>query len=271
MLDLRAIRPTVQRMAQALVRHMPACVDRDDLVQAGMLGALYASRTWEADRGEFEVYARPRIRGAMIDELRAGDPLTRHDRRRLKQVEAAGRAAAANGRVRWAAIAQALGITEQALHDLRAIGHRHTVVTGSAGQSGMDEEDLESRTATGPIEDQPDHIVLRRQMARIAFEEIGRLQGRQRDALVLQIDHGLTQVEIGERWGLTPARVSQITSAAVERLRQAVLLRKADADALAAGLPPVDASLAKVDLPLGDLLAPDIVTGCTTRLLHGMG
>ena len=66
--------PLVRRIAYHLMGRLPASVDVGDLIQAGMIGLLEASRNFATDRGaSFETYAGIRIRGAMLDELRRTD------------------------------------------------------------------------------------------------------------------------------------------------------------------------------------------------------
>jgi len=64
----------VRRIAHHLAARLPASVEVDDLIQAGMMGLIEASRSYDADQGaSFETYASIRIRGSMIDEIRRGD------------------------------------------------------------------------------------------------------------------------------------------------------------------------------------------------------
>lgn len=70
--------PLVRRMAHHMVARLPASVQIEDLMQAGMLGLLDALGRFEEGLGaQFETYATQRIRGAMLDELRRGDWLPR--------------------------------------------------------------------------------------------------------------------------------------------------------------------------------------------------
>ena len=70
--------PLVRRLALQLIAKLPASVDLDDLVQAGMIGLLDALGRYQDDQGaKFETYASQRIRGAMLDELRANDWVSR--------------------------------------------------------------------------------------------------------------------------------------------------------------------------------------------------
>ena len=66
--------PLVKRIAYHLLARLPANVQVDDLIQAGMIGLLEASTKYDASKGaSFETYAGIRIRGAMLDDVRKGD------------------------------------------------------------------------------------------------------------------------------------------------------------------------------------------------------
>lgn len=82
--------PLVRRMAHHLAAKLPASVQIDDIIQAGLIGLMDAAGRYEEATGsQFETYAAQRIRGAMLDELRANDWLPRSMRRALRQIEAA--------------------------------------------------------------------------------------------------------------------------------------------------------------------------------------
>ncbi|HZX78101.1 sigma-70 family RNA polymerase sigma factor, partial [Lysobacter sp.] len=103
----------VRRIAHHLAARLPASVEIDDLIQAGMLGLIDAARNFQADQGAaFETYASIRIRGAMIDEIRRGDWVPRSVHRRYRDVVAATRAVEqATGRAATAAeVAAELGV-----------------------------------------------------------------------------------------------------------------------------------------------------------------
>ncbi len=90
--DIVEFLPLVERMATRMVRKLPPSVLREDLVAAGAIGLMDASRRFDGDRGgaQFEWYARVRIRGAMVDELRTLDWLTRNERRKARAHAATG-------------------------------------------------------------------------------------------------------------------------------------------------------------------------------------
>jgi RNA polymerase sigma factor for flagellar operon FliA len=80
----------VRRMAHHLAAKLPASVQVDDIIQAGMLGLMDAAARFEETQGtQFETYASQRIRGAMLDELRQNDWLPRSVRQALRRIESA--------------------------------------------------------------------------------------------------------------------------------------------------------------------------------------
>lgn len=72
----------VDKTARLLMMRLPPCIEFDDLVQVGHLGALDAQQRYEPTVAQFNTYATYRIRGAMVDYLRSVDPLTRDQRRK---------------------------------------------------------------------------------------------------------------------------------------------------------------------------------------------
>ena len=80
--------PLVRRMAHHLAAKLPASVQIDDIVQAGMIGLMDAASRYKEGQGSaFETFASQRIRGAMLDELRESDWLPRSMRKALRRVE----------------------------------------------------------------------------------------------------------------------------------------------------------------------------------------
>ena len=82
--------PLVKRIAYHLMAKLPASVQVDDLIQAGLIGLMDAAEHYDDTQGaQFETYAVQRIRGAMLDELRQCDWLPRSARKTLRQIETA--------------------------------------------------------------------------------------------------------------------------------------------------------------------------------------
>ena len=84
--------PLVKRIAYHMMSKLPASVQVDDLIQAGMIGLLDAIDRYEGSYGrQFESYAAQRIRGSILDELREADWLPRSLRKKMRQIEDAVR------------------------------------------------------------------------------------------------------------------------------------------------------------------------------------
>ena len=82
--------PLVRRLAHHMIAKLPANVELDDLIQVGMIGLNDALTRFESAQGvQFETFATQRIRGAMLDELRENDWMSRSSRKSQKDIEKA--------------------------------------------------------------------------------------------------------------------------------------------------------------------------------------
>ena len=89
---IRQYQPLVRRLAHHMMAKLPASVQVDDLIQVGLIGLSEALTRYEAAQGvQFETFATQRIRGAMIDELRENDWMSRGSRKSQKEIEQAMR------------------------------------------------------------------------------------------------------------------------------------------------------------------------------------
>ena len=89
---IRQYSPLVRRLAHHMMAKLPANVQVDDLIQVGLIGLSEALTRYEAAQGvQFETFATQRIRGAMIDELRENDWMSRGSRKSQKEIERARR------------------------------------------------------------------------------------------------------------------------------------------------------------------------------------
>ena len=87
---LRQYVPLVRRLAHHMIAKLPPNIELDDLIQVGMIGLSEALTRYEVAQGvQFETFATQRIRGAMIDELREGDWMSRGSRKSQKEIERA--------------------------------------------------------------------------------------------------------------------------------------------------------------------------------------
>src|SRR5450830_356723 len=87
---IRQYQPLVRRLAHHMMAKLPANVEVDDLIQVGLIGLSEALTRYEAAQGvQFETFATQRIRGAMLDELRGNDYLSRGTRKQQRTIESA--------------------------------------------------------------------------------------------------------------------------------------------------------------------------------------
>jgi len=214
--------PLVKYVAGRVGTGLPAHVDVADLVQSGIFGLVDAIEKFEPERGlKFETYAMQRIRGAILDELRAQDWVPRSVRSRARDVERAlERLEARLQRTATdAEVAAELGITVAELRDLYAQLHLTSVmaldelIAAGRGSASL-AETLPDDRAEDPVLTLVDQDS-RRQLA----DAIAQLSERDRVVVTLYYFENLTLAEIGKVLGVTESRVCQLHTRAVLRLR----------------------------------------------------
>jgi RNA polymerase sigma factor FliA len=208
--------PMVRRTAFRLARRLPPNVEVGDLLGAGTEGLLKAVDRYDAARNpRFEPYAEARIRGAILDELRASDTMTRHGRRRLSEVSRTIRSLeSVLGRSpEEHEVATALGITLEAYQRLA-----EDLAKGPAlarlGEIDPDE--------VASSEDDPVTTLGERELRPRVAAAIHELPERTQTVLALYYQEECTQAEIGKILGVTESRVCQILGDATARLRGAL-------------------------------------------------
>jgi len=208
----------VKRIAYHLMSRLPPSVQADDLIQAGMIGLLEASRNYDASQGaSFETYAGIRIRGAMLDEIRRTDWTPRSVHRKARQVAEAVRAIEnAEGRdARDVEVAQKLGIALNDYHRILqdATGCRVFSID-DAGANGDEPQPSSDANRNEPL----DSLHTADFKAALA-ESIANLPERERLVMAMYYDEELNLREIGEVLGVSESRVCQIHGQALIRLR----------------------------------------------------
>jgi len=235
----------VRKQAQALVRHLPANVERSDLIQVGMLAIAQSavSFEWEGDRDTdaaqeaFVRYARMRVKGAMLDELRQMDFLSRGERRGVKRINAARERHLSQ----FGADASRAQIAYDTGMDADEIGALMLADSLGRNQVDVDEADGAPWLAPASDADQVENAVDRRCVLARLERAFGELSAR--DSLIVDAYMGLgqTPIEVAAAFGITPSRVSQIFTGIVRKVTYA--LREPE--------PPhfVELSADDVDLP----------------------
>lgn len=184
--ELALYMPLVHQVVARVLRKLPPNVLRDDLAAAGAIGLVDALRK-SADRGPaFEWYARIRIRGAVVDELRSQDWLTRRARTRVTRAQAEGHASG-------------------------------TAVVGF--------DDLSESQASALVDESavPPDAQVEQHMNRAALERaVALLPEREANIVSWHYFDGLRFKTIAGRLGVSEPRVSQLHSRAIGRLREAL-------------------------------------------------
>src|SRR5437764_7492547 len=217
--------PLVKYVASRVATGLPATVEQADLVSYGMFGLIDALEKFDLARKiKFETYAIPRIRGAIIDELRSLDWVPRSVRFKAREVEKAYSELEAKLK-RAPSDAEIAGHLEVSMQELHDIVTQISFVTVTA---------LEEVVSAGP--DRGESMSLLDTLADLAAADpsaglegnetrlmlssaINSLSEREKIVITLYYFEGLTLAEIGDVLGVTESRVCQIHTKAVGQLR----------------------------------------------------
>jgi len=216
--------PLVKYVASRVATGLPASVDQADLVSYGMFGLIDALEKFDPGRGnKFETYAIPRIKGAIIDELRAMDWVPRSVRFKAREIEKAysdlesihKRAPTEKE------VAARLGVTLRELHEvINQISFVQVLQLDEILSVGSDRGEQVSLLDTLADRGTDPTMGLEGQETRgLLAAAINSLSEREKIVVTLYYFEGLTLAEIGEILGVTESRVCQIHTKAVGQLR----------------------------------------------------
>lgn len=205
----------VKFVAGRLAAGLPKSVDTGDLVSAGVFGLMNAIDKFDPANGaKFETYAIPRIRGAILDGLRALDWVPRSVRSRSRSVQdAIAQLEHQLGRTPTdEEIAEELKITVEELEKWLS-----DIAAGSVGP--LDHVAMDNTAAEANAQIQPGRAMEEGELRDAMRAEISKLPEREQAILILYYEDGLTLSEIGDALGVTESRISQIHTKAVLQLR----------------------------------------------------
>ncbi|HJL41564.1 MAG TPA: RNA polymerase sigma factor FliA [Myxococcales bacterium LLY-WYZ-16_1] len=216
---VRKYAPIVYRVVRQVAERMPASVDREYLFSAGMVGLLDALSKYDQDRGiAFEAYARIRIKGAVLDELRSLDHLTRSMRRRSRTV--------ADSRSELEKQEGGAVSDEDVAHDLgMSIEEVQVSRSRKTPPEVLDPSTLDSMSVPGLWQQSDsaiDSMEWNEHVKRLSAA-LAELPERNRLVIGLYYEAELTLQEIGDVLGVTQSRISQILRKTVEILRERLL------------------------------------------------
>ena len=211
----------VKYNAERVWAKLPEGVDLNDLISAGVFGLMDAIEAFDLSRGvKFETYCVPRIRGAMLDELRMMDWVPRLVRSKASKLEAARkRAQALTGRPPTdKEVAREMKLNTREYHKLK--NEANAVITVSLNKKWYETDSYKDVREVDILEDSkgedPTKDIQREDLMRLVTRGLNR---NERLIILLYYYEEQTMKEIGATLGLSESRVSQMHSSIVARLQ----------------------------------------------------
>jgi RNA polymerase sigma factor for flagellar operon FliA len=211
----------VRRLAHQMIAKLPANVELDDLIQVGMIGLTDALSRYDAAQGvQFETFATQRIRGAMLDELRGNDYLSRGTRKHQREIESAlhrlqqrlGRTPAESE------IAKEMGLALAEYQELlgKVRGTQLVYLEDMSGDDG-DADFLDRHVADEEAD--PLNQLREQRMRQALVDGIKTLPEREQYVMSMYYEHDMNLKEIAAVLKVTESRVCQLHSQSIARLR----------------------------------------------------
>jgi RNA polymerase sigma factor for flagellar operon FliA len=218
---LQRYSPLVRRLAHQMIAKLPANVEIDDLIQVGMIGLTDALTRFNVEQGvQFETFATQRIRGAMLDELRGADWLSRGTRKQQRDIESAVHKLEQKlGRPpQESEIAKEMGMSLGDYQDMlgKVRGTQLIYLEDMSGEDG-DNDYLDrhvSDEGNDPLSLLQDH-----RMRHALVEAIKNLPEREQYVMSMYYEQDMNLKEIAAVLGVTESRVCQLHSQSIARLR----------------------------------------------------
>ncbi len=214
--------PLVRRLAHHLIAKLPASVQIDDLIQAGLIGLMDAITRFEEGQGaQFETYASQRIRGSMLDELRSADWMPRGVRQAQRKIETAtlkaeqklGRSATEKE------IAEVMGVSLDEYQDMLFDSRGAQLVFYDDYAEDGDGEGYLDRQMDGDEDANPLELLGDQRFRSTLIQAIEELPEREKMLMGLYYEQELNFREIAAVLGVTESRVCQLHTQAVSRLK----------------------------------------------------
>ncbi|ANH68552.1 MULTISPECIES: RNA polymerase sigma factor FliA [unclassified Roseateles] len=218
---IRQYSPLVRRLAHQMIAKLPANVELDDLIQVGLIGLTDALSRFDTAQGvQFETFATQRIRGAMLDELRGSDWMSRGNRRQQRSIESAVHKLEQKlGRPpQESEIAVEMGISLTEYQEMLGKVRGTQLVYLEDISGGEDNDDYLDRhvgdNSADPMAMLGDH-----RMREALVEAIKNLPEREAYVMSMYYEHDMNLKEIAAVLKVTESRVCQLHSQAIARLR----------------------------------------------------
>jgi RNA polymerase sigma factor FliA len=212
----------VKKVAVGLVRRLPAQVEMNELIGEGVVGLLDAARRYKPASGvPFEAFAARRVRGSMLDALRAVDTASRRTRRLERGMKVAKTELRQSlGRdPQDAEVADAMGLSRQAFARARKQVERAESMGFVTFEEAFGDDQRALAKAIGYVEEGPDAELERSEVRSQLAQALAQLPERERKVLALYYEEELTMAEIARVLDLSESRISQLRTLALSRLR----------------------------------------------------
>jgi len=195
------------------------CAEYEDYISSGVIGLISAMERFDMSVGvKFETYAMTRIRGEILDYMRAQDWAPTTLRKRINEINRtyAELEAKNNGLPTDQMVADELGLTLQQVQKAQSQTHMFTIMNfEEAVVSSRNSEDADAAT-----EETPESVYLEKERKAILAEMVDKLPERERLVITLYYYEGLLLREIADILGVTESRVSQLHTEIIEKMRQ---------------------------------------------------
>ncbi len=219
---IRQYQPLVRRLAHHMMAKLPASVEVDDLIQVGLIGLSEALVRYEATQGvQFETFATQRIRGAMLDELRENDWMSRGSRKSQKDIEKALRILEHRlGRSPLESeIAAALGLSLTDYQSLLGKVRGTQLVYLEDMARGAEEEDSFLDRHVADADADPMSLLRNHRLRESLVNAIKSLPEREQHIMSMYYEQDMNLKEIALVLGVTESRICQLHSQSIARLR----------------------------------------------------
>ncbi|MCF8167349.1 MAG: RNA polymerase sigma factor FliA [Rhodoferax sp.] len=219
---IRQYQPLVRRLAHHMMAKLPPSVEVDDLIQVGLIGLSDALARYESAQGvQFETFATQRIRGAMLDELRENDWMSRGSRKSQKDIEGAIRKVEHRlGRSPLESeVAQELGLSLEEYQTLLGkVRGTQLIYLEDMARGGEDDDTYLDRHVADSEAD-PLNMLRDQRMRQALVAAIKLLPEREQYIMSMYYEQDMNLKEIAAVLDVTESRVCQLHSQSIARLR----------------------------------------------------
>ncbi|MEO8118572.1 MAG: RNA polymerase sigma factor FliA [Rhodoferax sp.] len=219
---IKQYQPLVRRLAHHMMVKLPANVQVDDLIQVGLIGLSEALTRYEAAQGvQFETFATQRIRGAMLDELRGNDWMSRGSRKSQKEIEQALRRLEHKlGRTPLESeIAVDLGLSLADYQTLLGKVRGTQLVYLEDMARGNEEDDSYLDRHVGDSDADPMNMLRDQRLRQALVAAIKNLPEREQFIMSMYYEKDMNLKEIAAVLDVTESRICQLHSQSIARLR----------------------------------------------------